>query len=70
MEAYKVWKPAGTPKAIVQIEHGMAEYIDRYDRPAQALNAAGYLVIGRNHRATGPRLNGWATLLMKTAGRS
>ena len=54
MEKYRIWKPESTPKAIIQIVHGMAEYIDRYDRPAKALNAAGYLVCGRNHRGHGP----------------
>ena len=54
MESYKIWKPESVPKAIIQIVHGMAEYIDRYDRPAKALNAAGYLVCGRNHRGHGP----------------
>ena len=75
METYKVWKPAGNPKAIVQIVHGMAEYIDRYDRPARALAAAGYLVIGRNHRGHGPEAkllgyfadeNGWQKLIDDT----
>ncbi len=75
MEAYKVWKPASAPKAIVQIVHGMAEHIDRYDRPARALNAAGYLVIGRNHRGHGPNAellgyfadqNGWQKLIDDT----
>ena len=55
MEAYRIWKPASAPKAIVQIVHGMAEHIDRYDRPARALNEAGYLVCGRNHRGHGPK---------------
>ena len=25
------WLPSGEPKALVQLTHGMAEYIDRYD---------------------------------------
>ena len=54
MEAYKIWSPDGAPKGVVQILHGMAEHIERYDRPAKALNAAGYLVCGRNHRGHGP----------------
>ncbi len=50
----------------------MAEHIDRYDRTAKALNEAGYLVIGRNHRGHGPEAellgyfadqDGWQTLL-------
>ena len=50
----KMWMPDAAPRAIVQIVHGMAEHIERYDRPARALNAAGYLVCGRNHRGHGP----------------
>ena len=54
MDNYRIWAPATAPKAIVQIVHGMAEHIDRYDRPATALNGAGFLVCGRNHRGHGP----------------
>ena len=50
---YRVWEPQGEIKAIVQIAHGMAEHIARYDRMAKALNEAGYLVCGRNHRGHG-----------------
>lgn len=55
MEDYRIWLPQNPPAAIVQILHGMAEHIDRYDRMAQALNAAGFLVCGRNHRGHGPQ---------------
>ena len=61
-----VWTPAGEPKAIVQIAHGMAEHAARYERFAGALTAAGYVVYANDHRghgATGPRrmadLRGW-----------
>ena len=54
MEAYKIWAPSQPPKAIIQIVHGMAEHIDRYERTAKALNEAGFLVCGRNHRGHGP----------------
>ena len=53
MEDYRIWAPEGQPRAIVQFVHGMAEHIDRYDRPARALNAAGILAAGRNHRGHG-----------------
>lgn len=52
-----VWTPDGPPKAIVQIAHGMAEHAGRYQRFAQALTGAGYLVYANDHRghgATGP----------------
>jgi len=49
-----VWKPAGEARAIVQIVHGMAEHIARYDRLARALCAAGYAVAGYSHLGHGP----------------
>ena len=33
----RLYEPDGEPKAVLQISHGMAEHIDRYDAPAQAL---------------------------------
>ena len=48
-----VW-PVGQPKAVVQLVHGMAEHMGRYDRLARALNAAGYAVIGHDHLGHGP----------------
>lgn len=48
-----VWEPAGSPKAVVQITHGMAEHAQRYDRLAQQLNAAGYAVVAHDHRGHG-----------------
>lgn len=69
---YRIWKPEGTPRAIVQILHGMAEHIDRYAGLAQALNRVGYLVVGHNHPGHGPQAKrlgyfakekGWDVLL-------
>jgi len=69
---YQIWRPEGTPRAIVQLLHGMAEHIDRYERLAKALNGAGYLVVGHNHRGHGPEAekqgyfadrNGWDAVL-------
>ena len=54
MDHYRIWSPSAQPRAVVQIVHGMAEHIERYDRMAKALNGAGYLVCGRNHRGHGP----------------
>ena len=48
-----VW-PIEKPRAVVQLVHGMAEYMARYDRLAQALNAAGYAVVGHDHLGHGP----------------
>ena len=38
---YRIWKPEGNPRAIVQILHGMAEHIARYDQAANALAGQG-----------------------------
>lgn len=68
----QIWRPEGRPRAIVQILHGMAEHIARYERLAKALNGAGYLVVGHNHRGHGPEAekqgyfadrNGWDVVL-------
>lgn len=48
-----VWKPEGDPVAILQIAHGMKEYIGRYDEFAEAMNAQGILVIGNDHLGHG-----------------
>ncbi len=41
------------PRAVVHIAHGMGEHAQRYDRLAQALNAAGYAVYANDHRGHG-----------------
>ncbi len=47
------WIPEGEPKAILQIIHGMQEYIDRYDEFANYLAERGILVIGNDHLGHG-----------------
>ncbi len=47
------WRPEGEIKAIVQIVHGMNEYIDRYDRFARHLASQGYYVTGEDHLGHG-----------------
>lgn len=41
------------PKAVLQLSHGMAEHILRYDSFAQALVAKGIFVYGHDHRGHG-----------------
>ncbi len=48
-----IWKPEKQYKAIVQISHGMVEYIERYDEFANFLNDNGILVIGNDHLGHG-----------------
>ena len=47
------WEPEGEPKAILQIIHGMVEYIGRYDEFATYLAERGYLVCGEDHLGHG-----------------
>ena len=49
---YYVWL-AGTPKAVVQLAHGLGEYATRYEPLAQDLVAAGYVVYADDHRGHG-----------------
>ena len=47
------WAPKGEIKGVVQISHGMAEHIMRYDGVANYLSENGFVVIGDDHRAHG-----------------
>ncbi|MBQ9196301.1 MAG: lysophospholipase [Clostridia bacterium] len=69
----RVWNTEN-PRAVVQLVHGMAEHMGRYDRLAQALNGAGYAVVGHDHLGHGPiakaedhgwfgEKNGWNNLI-------
>jgi alpha-beta hydrolase superfamily lysophospholipase len=49
------WLPEGTPRAVVQIAHGLAEHSARYARLAAALNSAGYAAYANDHRGHGPK---------------
>ena len=49
------WLPEGSPRAVLQIAHGLAEHSARYARLAAALNAAGYAVYANDHRGHGPK---------------
>lgn len=47
------WIPEEGPKAVLQIVHGMTEYVDRYDRFARFLADNGFLVVGNDHLGHG-----------------
>lgn len=47
------WMPEGEPIAILQIVHGMVEFIDRYDDFARFLTGQGILVVGEDHLGHG-----------------
>jgi alpha-beta hydrolase superfamily lysophospholipase len=47
------WAPEGSPRAVVQVQHGLAEHAARYRRFGQALTSAGYLVYAPDGRGSG-----------------
>lgn len=46
---YTIWEPADEPIAILQIIHGMSEYVGRYSEFAQWLADQNILVVGDDH---------------------
>ena len=65
------WPGEGKPRGVVQLVHGMAEHIRRYEATAERLNQAGYIVVGHTHAGHGPHAEtlgyfgkgGWDTLI-------
>lgn len=48
------WAPqTGTPVAVLQISHGMLEFVDRYDAFASYMAEQGFLVVGNDHLGHG-----------------
>lgn len=47
------WIPDGEVKMILQISHGMIEYIERYDEFAEYMTSRGILVVGNDHLGHG-----------------
>lgn len=43
------WQPEGKPRAVVQISHGVSEFILRYEPFAEYLTAQGFAVVGHDH---------------------
>lgn len=52
IHAYR-WEPEGVPKAIIQLVHGIAEYMPRYDDFAKFLTSKGFLVVAEDHMGHG-----------------
>lgn len=50
---YCRWTPDGEVKAVLQIVHGIAERVYRYDEFARYLNSLGYLVVAEDHMGHG-----------------
>ena len=49
--------PDGEPRAVVQIAHGIAEYIDRYDEFMAFLAENGFVAVGNDHLGHGKSIN-------------
>lgn len=48
-----IFEPLTQPRGIVQISHGMCEYVMRYEALARELCGAGYVVCGNDHLGHG-----------------
>ena len=57
------WLPDGEVLAVVQIAHGVAEYIDRYEDFARFLTERGFAVVGNDHLGHGKSVAEGATPL-------
>lgn len=55
---YCKWTPEGQPKAVLQIVHGIAEFVERYDDFANYLTGLGYVVVAEDHMGHGQSING------------
>lgn len=47
------WLPQGQPRGVVQLVHGISEYVERYDRFARFLAGQGFIVCGEDHLGHG-----------------
>lgn len=47
------WEPEGDVRAVLQISHGMIEYVERYEEFAKYLNDKGIVVVGNDHLGHG-----------------
>lgn len=57
------WLPEGQPKAVLQISHGVAEYILRYEPFAEYLTARGFAAAGHDHLGHGSSVSPGGTRL-------
>lgn len=48
-----IWEPEQTPVAVLQLVHGMEEYLERYETLARVLTQRGWAVIGHDHLGHG-----------------
>ena len=70
------WLPEGKPRGIIQLVHGIAEYIVRYDELARVFTDHGFVVVGEDHMGHGASISeeipqgcfaeGWLTAVSDT----
>lgn len=53
-----LWLPEGEPRAVLQLVHGISEYIQRYDHFARFLTERGFAVAGNDHLGHGKTAKG------------
>lgn len=53
-----MWTPEEKPRAIIQIVHGIAEHVERYEAFAGYLNSHGFAVVGEDHMGHGASQDG------------
>lgn len=51
--AYRIYEPEGEVRAVLQVSHGMCEYIGRYEGYAEHLCANGIVLAGNDHPGHG-----------------
>lgn len=51
------WTPVTQPVAVLQIIHGIAEFVERYDGFAEYLTNLGYIVVAEDHMGHGKSIN-------------
>jgi alpha-beta hydrolase superfamily lysophospholipase len=64
-----IWEPDGQPVAVLQLVHGMAEHIGRYDGLATFLTEQGFVVAGNDHLGHGDSVSADSELGYMTAGK-
>ena len=54
-----VWKAESKPIGVIQLVHGITEYMGRYDKVAQYFTSKGYVVCGIDIIGTRPLTTEW-----------
>ena len=57
IHAVKWFPDDGQVRAVMQITHGMVEYIERYEEFAEYLTRRGFLVVGHDHLGHGASIS-------------